>query len=102
MELAQIDLSKIKAIGHDGEQLGILLDRGEGVLEFLTTPAPRQAMFGIQQLAMMAAAGKEVTAPSSDEVYIKMQDVASAGCQEKLTSCDNVFVALKLPLKWFS
>ena len=78
MELAQIDLSKIKAIGHDGEQLGILLDRGEGVLEFLTTPAPQQALFGIQQLAMMAAAGKEVTAPSSDEVYIKMQNVASS------------------------
>ena len=77
MELAQIDLSKIKAIGHDGEQLGILLDRGEGVLEFLTTPAPRQALFGIQQLALMAA-GKKVTAPTNDEVQIKMLDVASS------------------------
>ena len=77
MELAQIDLSKIKAIGHDGEQLGILLDRGEGVLEFLTTPAPRQALFGIQQLALMAA-GKKVTAPTNDEVQINMLDVASS------------------------
>ena len=77
MELAQIDLSKIKAIGHEGEQLGILLDRGEGVLEFLTTPAPRQALFGIQQLALMAA-GKKVTAPTNDEVQIKMLDVASS------------------------
>ena len=77
MELAQIDLSKIKAIGHDGEQLGILLDRGEGVLEFMTTPAPRQALFGIQQLALMAA-GKKATAPTNDEVQIKMLDVASS------------------------
>ena len=77
MELAQIDLSKIKAIGHEGEQLGILLDRGEGVLEFLTTPAPRQALFGIQQLALMAA-GKKATAPTNDEVQIKMLDVASS------------------------
>ena len=77
MELAQIDLSKIKAIGHDGEQLGILLDRGEGVLEFMTTPAPRQALFGIQQLALMAA-GKKATAPTNDEVQINMLDVASS------------------------
>ncbi len=26
----------------------------------------------------------------------------SAGYQEKLTSCDDIFVALKLPLKWFT
>lgn len=43
----------------------------------MTTPAPRQALFGIQQLALMAA-GKKVTEPTNDEVQIKMLDVASS------------------------
>lgn len=77
MELAQIDLSKIKAIGHDGQQLGLLFDRGEGVLEFATTPAPRQALEGIRQLAIMAA-GKEAIATASKEVQIKMIPVDSS------------------------
>lgn len=80
MELAQIDLSKIKAIGHDGQQLGLLFDRGNGVLEFATAPAPRQALFGIQQLAMMAAGGDAI-ATASNEVQIKMIPVDSSNIE---------------------
>ena len=77
MELAQIDLSKIKAIGHDGQQLGLLFDRGEGVLEFATTPAPFQAFEGIRQLAAMAEASLP-SAPSSNELKISMIPVDSS------------------------
>lgn len=77
MELAQIDLSKIKAIGHDGQQLGLLFDKGEGVLEFATTPAPFQALEGIRLLAAMAEASSP-SAPSSNEVKISMIPVDSS------------------------
>ncbi len=77
MELTQIDLSKIKAIGHDGQQLGLLFERGDGVLEFATTPAPLQALDGIRQLAAMAAA-KKVSAPSSNPLEITMLQVDSS------------------------
>lgn len=77
MELAQIDLSKIKAIGHDGQQLGLLFDRGEGVLEFATTPAPFQALEGIRMLAAMAQTDSP-SAPSSNGVKIIMIPVDSS------------------------
>lgn len=78
MELSQIDLSKIKAIGHDGfGQLGLLFDRGEGVLEFATTQAPRQALEGIRLLAAMAN-GKVASALSSNGKEITMIPVDSS------------------------
>lgn len=80
MELAQIDLSKIKAIGHDGQQLGLLFDRGDGVFEFATAPAPKQALDGIRMLAAMAK-GLGVLARSSNESQISMIEVDSSNIQ---------------------
>lgn len=77
MDLQEIDLSKLKAIGHDGQELGLLFERGNGILEFATTPAPRQALDGIRQLAAMAEDRME-NAPSNSDGEIAMLPVDSS------------------------
>lgn len=52
--LTKINLASIKAIGHDGTHLQIMLEAETGyTIESL--PAPRQAFEGIQQLANFTA-----------------------------------------------
>ncbi|WP_013334979.1 KTSC domain-containing protein [Gloeothece verrucosa] len=90
MKFYQIDLSKIRAIAHDGAvplgQLSILIQE-EGTLEVKTVPAPLQALEGIRAIASLAA-GEEINIqptlpPSRDELLdnITMISTTSLRCQ---------------------
>lgn len=66
MQLYQLDLSKVKAIGHDGNvplgTLQVLLEADNGTLELQSIPAPLQALEGIKLLSQLAA-GKSLEIP---------------------------------------
>jgi hypothetical protein len=49
MRLNKLDLSKILAISHDDDCLGLVIDRGDS-LEVIEIPAPRAAYEGLQLL----------------------------------------------------
>lgn len=49
MDLDKINLSKIQAIGHNEENLGLLIKEGEN-LEYIEIPAPFEAYEGLQEL----------------------------------------------------
>jgi hypothetical protein len=53
MKLTKVDLSSIVAIGHTGNQLGVLIDRGQE-LEYIEIEAPANAYQGLQQIAYIA------------------------------------------------
>jgi hypothetical protein len=49
MEFAKVDLSRILAISHDGECLGLVIDQDDS-LELIEIPAPVAAYEGLRQL----------------------------------------------------
>jgi hypothetical protein len=49
MEFSKVDLSRILAISHDGEYLGLVIDRDDS-LELIEIPAPVAAYEGLRQL----------------------------------------------------
>ena len=53
MELEKIDLSAIAAVGHNHEQLGLLIDRGDE-LEYIEVEAPIEAYEGLHEVAELA------------------------------------------------
>ncbi|ACK72799.1 conserved hypothetical protein [Gloeothece citriformis PCC 7424] len=53
MKLSKIDLSKIIAVNHNQDKLGLLIDRGSEV-EYLEVPAPKVAYQGLNQVANLA------------------------------------------------
>ena len=53
MKLTKVDLSSIVAIGHTGNQLGVLINRGQE-LEYIEIEAPANAYQGLQQIAYIA------------------------------------------------
>ncbi|WP_013335106.1 KTSC domain-containing protein [Gloeothece verrucosa] len=64
MQLYQLDLSNIKAIGHDGNaplgKLQVMISKPDGTLEIKDVPAPPQALEGIKLIAQLAA-GQQIT-----------------------------------------
>ncbi|MGK7897900.1 MAG: KTSC domain-containing protein [Xenococcus sp. (in: cyanobacteria)] len=66
MQLFKLDLTKVKAIGHDGNvplgTLQILLENEDGNLEIKSVPAPLQALEGIKLISQLAE-GKNVEVP---------------------------------------
>ncbi len=50
MKWRKIDLKNIIAVGHDPDQLGLLIDRGNEI-EYLEVPAPKAAFEGLKQVA---------------------------------------------------
>lgn len=56
MKLTKIDLSRIVAVGHNGVQLGLLIDRGEEI-EYIEIPAPEVACDGLQYVSNFANTG---------------------------------------------
>ncbi|MDJ0508964.1 MAG: KTSC domain-containing protein [Crocosphaera sp.] len=66
MQLFKLDLTKVKAIGHDGNvplgTLQILLENEEGNLEIKSVPAPLQALEGIKLISKLAE-GENVEVP---------------------------------------
>jgi hypothetical protein len=46
MKLNKIDLKNIIAVGHDQDQLALLIDRGNAI-EYLEIPPPRAAYEGL-------------------------------------------------------
>lgn len=67
MQLFKLDLTKVKAIGHDGNvplgTLQILLENEDGNLEIKSVPAPLQALEGIKLISRLAE-GERVEVPS--------------------------------------
>ncbi|MBZ8180190.1 KTSC domain-containing protein [Oscillatoria salina] len=59
MKLNKIDLTKIVAVGHEQDKLGLLIDRGKDV-EYVEISAPTAAYQGLQQVNNLAA-GKTIT-----------------------------------------
>ncbi|MDI9641873.1 KTSC domain-containing protein [Geitlerinema splendidum] len=53
MKLTKLDLSNIMAIGHENDQLTLLIDRGE-TIEYLEIPAPVYAYQGLQFIDAIA------------------------------------------------
>jgi hypothetical protein len=54
MEFSKVDLSSILAISHDGENLGLVLER-EDTLELIEIPAPAAAYQGLRQIDVIIA-----------------------------------------------
>jgi hypothetical protein len=54
MEFSKVDLSSILAISHDGENLGLVLNRKD-TLELIEIPAPAAAYQGLRQIDAMIA-----------------------------------------------
>lgn len=52
LNLEKINLSAIKAIGHDGVNLQVLLETNAG-FQVVAFPAPRQALLGLLQLSQV-------------------------------------------------
>lgn len=53
MRLTKIDLKNLVAVGHNGERLGLLIDRGDEI-EYLEILAPKAAEEGLIQVAEFA------------------------------------------------
>lgn len=82
MELAKIDLSAITAIGHDHDQLGILINTGEN-LEYVEISAPIYAYEGLQELAeIVEYYHEEDYEPVVEEYYPPMAELPEVGAKE--------------------
>lgn len=54
MNLDKIDLTNLVAIGHENEELALLIDRGDN-MEYVKVRAPKAAYDGLQQVAAIAS-----------------------------------------------
>lgn len=81
LNLEKINLSAIKAIGHDGVNLQVLLETDAG-FQVAAFPAPKQALLGLQQLSQLLtlnqlAANTEVSTVRHSLDQIEMLPVVS-------------------------
>lgn len=71
ISLERINLSAIKAVGHDGVNLQVLLETDTG-FQISVFPAPKQALLGLQQLSQLLTFNQPV---DSNEVSRVRQDL---------------------------
>lgn len=82
ISLEKINLSAIKAVGHDGINLQVLLETDAG-FQVSSFSAPKQALLGLQQLSQLLifnqlAANLEVSRVRQDLNQIEMTSVVSS------------------------
>ncbi len=69
MKLTKIDLSQIVAVGHNKDQLGLIIDRGSEI-EYIEVPAPKAAYYGLQEVSNFINA-RAITASDQDPLLLK-------------------------------
>lgn len=71
ISLERINLSAIKAVGHDGVNLQVLLETDTG-FQVSAFPTPKQALLGLQQLSQLLTFNQPV---DSNEISRVRQDL---------------------------
>ena len=69
MRLTKVDLTKLVAVSHNDEHLGLLIDRGNS-LEYIEIPAPLAAYEGIQELDFLVALESPELNAATDDDYL--------------------------------